>query len=234
MNSPSIQFRPNRVMGLGHIMRSATVEFAWKSMFGDTIVADGYAEIVVVDDYTVTNEQRAKLMLDSFVVSYTEFNHEHLADIAVNQNLGANTYGARKNLNGPRYYAIRREYLGMPVSNDGGVFDADAEKRGLTPYEFSRKMARASAVVTATGLAAYEALYLGKPLLLRCIADNQQLSYDNLISQEYALPAEPKYIHQAERGLLPPLRSGKTLVDGLGAARVAREIFVQWREACGR
>lgn len=233
MNSPTIQFRPNRVAGLGHIMRVATLESAWKSMFGDTIVDDGYADIVVVDDYTVTNEQRAKLMLDSFVVSYTEFNHEHLADIAVNQNLGANAYGAHKNLNGPRYYAIRREYLGMSVSSDGGVFDADAEKRGLTPYEFSRKMARASAVVTAAGLAAYEALYLGKPLLLRCIADNQELSYRNLIAQEYAVPAESKYIHMAERGILPPLKSGRMLVDGLGASRVAREIFIQWRETHG-
>lgn len=233
MNSPTIQFRPNRVAGLGHIMRCMTLEMAWKSMFGNTVVPDGYADIVVIDDYTVTNEQRARLMLDSFVVSYTEFNHEHLADIAVNQNLGANTYGGRKNLNGPRYYAIRREYFGLSISEDGGLFDADAEKRSLTPLAFSQKMARASAVVTAAGLAAYEALFLGKPLLLRCIADNQQLSYDQLVAQEYAVPATEKYLHMAERGTLPPLRSGRTLVDGLGASRVAREIFIQWRETHG-
>lgn len=233
MNSPTIQFRPNRVAGLGHIMRAATLESAWKSMFGDTVVSEGYADIVVVDDYTVTNEQRAKLMLDSFVVSYTEFNHEHLADISVNQNLGASVFGGRKNLNGPRYYAIRREYFGLPTRADDGVFDADAEKRSLAPVEFARKMACASAVITATGLAAYEALFLEKPLLLRCVADNQELSYRNLIAQEYAVPAESKYIHMAERGILPPLKSGRMLVDGLGASRVAREIFIQWRETHG-
>lgn len=237
-NIPAIHFYANTTCGLGHIMRSRALQNAWKSMFGDKITYNSPIDsfgpgIVVFDDYGVTDESRAGLMKNGdMVVSYTEFNVEQVADIIINQNIGAKAYGGRKNLLGPKYFALRDEYVGLKTDTSGGVFDADAEKRSLSPLEFAQKMALAECVISATGLAAYEALYLGKPLLLRCIADNQELSYNGLISEGYALPATDENVADVRNGI-PVLRDGRFLVDGLGASRVCREIFMMWRQLHG-
>lgn len=240
MNSiPVVHFCADANSGLGHVMRSKALQGAWRSMFSANITcnAPGFPDdpsVVVFDDYNVNDEQRAFWMsFGHMVVSYTEFNVEQNADIIVNQNIGASASGGKKNLLGPRYFALREEYFNLRINESGGVFDADAEKRNLSPVEFSQKMALASHVVTAAGLAAYEALYLGKQLLLRKIADNQELTYTNLIAKGYAEPATEGNIGRAVLGDRFTLRDGRFLVDGLGAGRVCREIMNLWRNLHG-
>ena len=220
-------------------MRSRALQNAWKAMFGDDMtVGDGNipkeSGVVVFDDYDATDDVRATWVRKGhIVISYTDFNERQLADMVVNQNVGAKAACWFKSLCGPRFFALRDEYFNLRTDASGGVFDADAEKRNLDSLEFAHRMALASCVITAAGITAYEALYLGKPLLLRCVADNQELTYNGLISGGYALPANDANVSRAHDGTLPELRSGRTLVDGLGAGRVCREIFNLWRQLHG-
>lgn len=237
-NLPVIHFYANTVCGLGHIMRSRALQNAWKSMFsGDMLYnqpPNRTPGILVFDDYDITDETRIWWMeLGHMVVSYTEFNVVQSADIVINQNIGASASGGRKNLLGPKYFALRDEYVGLKTDTSGGVFDADAGKRSLTPLEFAHKMALADCVISSAGITAYEALYLGKPLWLRCVADNQELTYNGLISDGYALPYDSSSNALISYGVLPETRDGRMLVDGLGAARVCREIFKMWRQLHG-
>lgn len=239
MNSPNLYLLAG-TQGLGHIMRSLTIESAWRSMFSDkTLRGEVLSEsgIVVVDNYDIGDRECHGYMNHGhLVVRYTEFAKSIVGDIIVNQNLSAERWdlGGRKNLLGTRYFALREEYIGLRVDTSDGVFDADAEKRNLRPFEFSCKMASAGVVITAAGTTAYEAMYLGKTTLLRCIADNQELTYNNLIEQGYAFPATDENINKANGGRdFQTRRDGRFLVDGLGAGRVCREMMNMWRNQHG-
>lgn len=240
MNSPNLYLLPATNQGLGHVMRSRTIGQSWNAMFGGLTyrgvvdpahVATG---VVVFDNYLATQDDFDYWgKFGHTVVAYTDFNSPVNADIVVNQNIGARVNSSGKNLLGPLYFALREEYFGLKIDVAGGVFDADAQDRKLDPLEFAQRMALASCVITSAGTTAYEALYLGKPLILRLKTDNQELTYNGLINGGYALPDTDKNVSRAYDNWLPELRDGRYLVDGLGARRVCRAIFQIWRRNNG-
>lgn len=240
MNNPNLYLEPNVICGLGHIMRSRTIGQMWSAMFGGMTYSEHTdpeklaCGVVVFDDYDTGQEWIDYWKeLGHTVVVYNDFNVPLEADVYVNQNIGARCVAGGKNLLGPRYFALREDYFGLRINTDGGVFDADAEKRNLDPKEFAQKMALASHVVTAAGITAYEALYLGKQVLLRKVSDSQELTYTNLIGQGYAEPATDKNVERAGLGDQFTLRDGRFLVDGLGAGRVCKAIMDAWRNSNG-
>lgn len=98
-----------------------------------------------------------------------------------------------------------------------------------------QQIAGADLVISAAGVSCWELHYLGLPLALIQVADNQATNYRWMTSQGYAWGLgdrarlqDPRALQEAVRGLLEvDLRSktaGTSIVDGLGVQRIVNVI----------
>lgn len=244
---PLLLIHADRSCGLGHVRRCQVLEAEWESRGCKTfwvdpneIVADALMPcVVVIDDYYYTNAEMQTWRDKGFlVVCFTEFDEYCVADILINQNIGAEMmrYENPITLLGPRYFMLRQEYLTIqPINSMGGIFDADSALRKLTPSEFAHALAEARVVLCSAGLTVYEALFLDKPILLRMSAENQQNTYNKLVEYGYCLPFSEKNLHKVQMGWTPLTKGmGKTLLgDGQGPRRVADVILGEWEKRHG-
>ena len=235
MRVPDLRLWYDNKCGLGHVMRCRTLERAWNRLGGSCKHGPSYrsGDIVVFDGYYFTNEQKHQVMQDgNIVVSYAEFAEPVVSNIIINQNLGAETYHypfADVQLLGVEYFHLRDELKSLVPTSGTEVFDCDSVNRSLSPLDFSVRMANAKAVICASGLTAYESIYLGKPTLLRMVAENQKLTHTMLLKRGWAYPATADNIARAYVGFAFEAPSPKTLVDGNGADRVAKQILEYWK-----
>ena len=133
---------------------------------------------------------------------------------------------------GPAYVPIKWWLLagsmnsyGFEKEQKGLVFDCDSVKRGISPAEFSKRMAQAEIVICSSGLTAYEAVFMNKTILLRIATDEQLYTYMNLIRDGYALPMSPYTFILAKNGKWRPRKKEINLVDGRGAQRIVQSIL---------
>jgi hypothetical protein len=205
----------------------------------DYVVGDAIEKgVMVIDDYYYPREEmQAWRHLGFQVVCFTEFKGDFPADVIVNQNIGAEKmrYNNPMTLLGTRFFMLRQEYLTIdPINSMGGIFDADSVNRKLSPSEFAHTLAEARVIICSAGLTVYEALYLDKPVLLRCAAENQKNTYDNLIQGGYCLPYTKEYLDKVKMGWTPETKGmGKLLIDGEGPNRVVHMIKYQWERIHG-
>src|SRR3990167_3069486 len=94
MRVPNLRLRYDSKCGIGHVMRCLTLEMAWARLGGICFRGDPLpGEIVVIDNYYATNEEKYAFMLDGhIVVTITEFPDPVVSDIVVNHNLGAERF----------------------------------------------------------------------------------------------------------------------------------------------
>jgi len=132
--------------------------------------------------------------------------------------------------------AVRRAVPSAAIDLALGPF-ADAcigAGQGVTPHRRLRSLRdlirNADLAVTGGGMTLYECLAAGTPTVAMCLADNQRLNLDALGGAGLILRGEPSLEDAIRRAAADPaLRramsgSGRRLVDGRGAQRVADEI----------
>jgi spore coat polysaccharide biosynthesis predicted glycosyltransferase SpsG len=217
-------------------MRCRTLEKAWNRIGGSCKHNNAEPlphEIVIFDGYYYTNEEKHQTILNgNIVVTITEFDSPVVSHIIVNQNLGAEKYSypfADVQLLGTDYFLLRDEIRYANAEWGISIFDADKVNRSLSPGEFALKLSTAKAVICSAGQTAYESVYLGKPTLIRMVAENQKLTHTMLIKHRWAHPATPHNIESLEHGVYFNRPQAKTLIDGEGADRVAKEIYQYWK-----
>lgn len=239
MHLPMMRFITNTTNGLGHVRRDQVLAEAWRKRGGQTTHGFRHKfnhdlrEIVIIDDYEVSNEVRRNIHKSGqFVVLIDDEAKilDNYVSLIINQNLGAVPQMYKvKSLCGPTYSMIRDAVKIAPFGEDGGIVNMIDLKRKLNDKDSAELMARAKIVISGAGVTAYEALYLGKPLLLELLAENQGMTYLNLIRRGYALQNLPESLQQLLDEGSTEFRawanSGRLLVDGHGADRIVNYLM---------
>ncbi len=234
MHLPMMRFITNTESGLGHVRRDQALADAWGKRGGQVVYGfrtkftHDLREIVVIDDYTVSNGVRADIYKSGqFVVLIDDEAKifDDYASLIINQNLGAtSTMYPVTSLCGPTYSMIRDAVKVAPFGDSGGIVNMIGLKRKLNDKDSAKLLAQAQIVISGSGVTAYEALYLGKPLLLEVLAGNQMLTYTNLIAGNYAYQNIPKSLQELLEMNSVEFRvwanKGRLLVDGHGADRI--------------
>ena len=222
--------------GLGHKLRCQTLGNEWLRR-GGAVHFSGEPTapaVIVFDDYSRDDSMCALWQCANLTVVIEDRPLADLitCDVLLNQNYGAeklryNTTG--RTLLGVQYFMLRDEYRTRNVTGTLEVFDADAQDRKLDAGKFALQMAMAKVVVCSAGLTAHEALYLHKPMLLRCSAPNQLVPYEALIADGYALPenSDSEKRARSDKNYLAKV-VGQHLIDGRGVERVADVLLEEW------
>jgi len=191
--------------------------------------------VVVIDNYYATDAWRRSLRDDGhFVVALDELGGIREADLIVNKDIGV-THHLYPNvpkenvLCGPSYFLLPHEAKSVTLSHNIPKFDADATGRSLSQKDFLSLMAQADIVSCSAGGTAYIALYMCKPVILRCVAENQRRTYEGFINKGYALPEETfgaSLVLKQFPGLQVALiERGRALVPGHGVDLVMAAIL---------
>jgi spore coat polysaccharide biosynthesis predicted glycosyltransferase SpsG len=232
---PDLYILADDKCGLGHVRRQQVLEAKWKNAGGEVYWHQPTRPgILVIDDYYYPNADRLIWMgLNNLVVYFTEFEGVFDCDVVVNQNIGAeelNYPNSKLKLLGTQYFLLRDHYKNIRPTGGEAIFDADKVDRKLEPLEFARCLASSRAVICSAGLTAYESIYLQKPTFIRLSAENQQRTYDRLISGGWAFPYDDTRASMLNYGWLPEVKDGKNLIDGYGADLVAWNLYTLWEK----
>lgn len=235
--------------GLGHVMRCMALTEEWASRGGlfvnwgtdITQLESAYDAIVVIDGYYLfqDNERTKKLQLSDYKRAYEILRTNRNLVVVLNDHLGYfycdvflnHCYRAEEMpykmtsqmLLGTQYFLLRKQYQKINITETLDVFDADQQNRGVPADEFAERMASAKIVVCSAGTTVYEALSLGKPVVLRCNYDVERWTYNHLIANSYAVEENPdgfRFVNTPSLALEDMKRRGPKLVDGQGPKRV--------------
>ena len=234
MNIPEIYLWADDKSGLGHKMRCLALGEEWTKR-GGVVHTGGTPDknsVVVFDGYEWENRalkmwgEGRNLVVridDRDLSGLTEI---LLCDVFINPNYGAYEEHLPplpkhcRALIGPEYFMLRDDILNARVSSGGGFIDADV--RDIDVSKFAQILASADSVICSASTKAHEALFFGKPIILRQTADNQAIPYNAMILEDYAVPDGS--------GLEPSPNVGQKAIDGRGRERVVDAIFEEWVE----
>ena len=234
-NIPDLYLLPDRNCGLGHVRRSSAIGEAWEKAGGNVyikFVLGKWLEegtIILIDGYhfpvSLYDLYRRQ---GNIVVAMDDRGVQPPCDILVNYNLGADKlrydHSRSTILAGPDYFPVSG-VLGVRdlVSSNGEPFDCESVNRQLSHFDFAKRMAQARYIICSASVTAYEALYLGKSIFVKCTAENQRVSYNGIIRSGLAQP----FVNDSVcRALSPgPNPRGRQVIDGLGGRRIVEAIL---------
>ena len=231
MELPKLFYWIDDSVGLGHKMQGQAILEAWQERGGNGSFTGTPTKlsVIVFDGYQWEDRAR-KLWKDAghFVVTIHDVIGKYTCNLLIDKNYRAEykSYAAASTtrmLLGVDYFPLRDIYKTLDPTEEVDVFDADSVSRALLPNDFARQMARAKVVVCSAGLTVYEALYLQKPIILRCATGNQRWTYDHLLADGLAIPADsygPIFFLDDNVLRSRQRESLAGLIDGHGAERI--------------
>ena len=252
-------FAENRKQyGLGHVMRCIALTEEWASRGGLSMnwgadirkLESIYDSIAVIDGYYLfqSDERTAQLKLSDYKVAYETLKRNRNLVVVINEHLGYfycdvflnHCYRAEempykmtaKLLLGSQYFLLKKKYRHVQISETIPVFDTDQQQRGLPSDEFAEKLASAKLVVCSAGTTVYEALSLGKPIVLRCNYDSERWTYNHLLADGYVVEENTtgfNFVNTPGGALEVMKAKGPQLIDGQGPRRVADALLEAYR-----
>lgn len=245
--------------GLGHVMRCMALTEEWASRGGLSMnwgidirkLESIYDSIAVIDGYYLfqSDERTTQLKLSDYKVAYEILKQNRNLVVVINEHLGYfycdvflnHCYRAEemqykmtaKLLLGSQYFLLKKKYRHVQISETIPVFDTDQQQRGLPSDEFAEKLASAKLVVCSAGTTVYEALSLGKLIVLRCNNDSERWTYGHLLADEYVADESSegfRFMNTPSLELEAMRARGPRLIDGQGPKRVADALLGSYRE----
>lgn len=228
-------------VGLGHKMQTLPIAEEWAKRGGVVFTSGTPSKpsIILFDGYA-WQERAYALWHDAGHLVMVFDDHVRSPQLAAHVFIDKNHRAWQKGHAYPRvkqlclgaaFMPIRQDYLGITVTEETDLFDADAPGRKMPPAEFAAHMAAAKVVACSAGITPYEALFLRKPILLRMVADNQAWTFEKLIEDGYAFPETQanleRFLSSENEREAQALRIG-SFVDGMGAARICDTALREW------